>query len=868
MGLEKTAALIAQCLALGRKYVGFRGSRHSPIWFVGEAPGADEDQIGYPFVGASGRQLDHEIIEAGIEGGKCAFTNPYKLRPPDNDIERIEETGILKKTFEEQFFEELNFFKPTFIIPCGATPLSLLCPFVINYEGKTSITKWRGSLLTSPLLPWRHYIIPLLHPAFILREYSERSVNVLILGKILEEFRYWERFGTLQPLPERRLITTPSSGEAEDYLNECLSHKSGPVSVDIELIDRKVPITIGLSYDPNHAISIGLFEYSGTNSVRIWRLIDRVLREQKVLGQNYTTFDANWLYAMGFDVCIDNVVDTLVRHHILHPEMSHKLDFQVMQYTREPYYKEEGRGWRAKEGISKLMRYNAKDAACTLEVYLAQEDEFNDNPSLRRFYEYEMDLARRLYYIDQRGILVDGERLSKLRREVVEELDQKCIEISTSLGGRPVASSKIQTEKLVELLKVSSESVLNIASPKQLIKLFSELSIKLKKNRESGKESTDEESLNDAFAATGHPVLKSILRTRELNKLKGTYLDARLSRGVLYGCASATGTVTGRRASRQNFLGFGSNLQNQPKHSDLGARFLECHIARPGKIFVQCDQASAEEWIVQGIIADVSGNDKGIRALQESIRTGISRHAVLASEIFGLPLDKTNDKNCLEYYMGKKVRHAGNYDMQADKMAAVMASEGFHLEKKFCAAVLQKFHEVEPEIKKVFHEYIKSTLIGTRRLTTPLGRERVFHGLHPTRDNGKVFREGYAYIPQSSVGDNTGMAIVYCERHKRGFVIQDKHDAILLEVPDTYETVVEARELLLKAFDRVFRFPSSYTVRIPIDFEIGYSVKGLKKCPDALNEAGWKNTYTILQEQQNRLRNSTSGAELQSLVQR
>ena len=845
--LLKTAKLKALCVSLGKKYVGFRGSPKAPIWIVGEAPGFDEDACGYPFVGASGRQLDSEIIEAGLEGGQCAFINPYTTRPPENNIDRIEENGIPKAVYLDSFFELLDYYKPTFIIPAGATPLGILVPSTTSRTGEAPISKWRGSLLSSPRLSWEHFVIPIYHPAFILREYSERSINVFILSRVFEEFEYWKKNGSLQPLPSRELIYLPSAATAKEYLNACLQH-NGPISVDIETVDRKVPITIGLSYAKSHAISIGLYEFDRRDSVHIWRLLDKILSKAHILGQNYTTFDANWLRAMGFSVSMERVDDTLVRHHVLHPELSHKLDFQVMQYSREPYYKEEGKGWRSKEGLAQLMKYNAKDACCTLEVYEKQEEEFAENPSLRQFYDYEMELARRLYYVDQRGILVDEEKLKALRDFVVKELNNICVAVSKDLGGRAVATSADQAKQLSKLLSIPQESVLNLASTKQLKELFESLDIKLKKDRMTGNETTSEDALQEAFAKTGNPVLKHVLRTRELGKLKGTYIDASLLNGVLYGCSAATGTVTGRRASRQNFLGYGTNLQNQPKHSDLGAKFLECHIARPGRIFVQCDQASAEEWIVWGIIADVSGNDKGIQSLHESIRTGISRHARLASEIFNLPLSKTNDKNCLEYYLGKKVRHAGNYDMRDETMAINMAKEGMAIERKICAQILTKFHEVEPEIRGVFHEYVKHRLITTRKLSNPLGRERTFHGLHPSRDNGKVFREGYAYIPQSSVGDNTGFALVYCEQNKPGWVIQDKHDALLLEVPDSLEVVLEARDLLLRAFDRVFRFPNGYEVRIPIDFEIGYSVKGLKKMPDS--PEGWKERYEQIKESQ------------------
>jgi DNA polymerase I-like protein with 3'-5' exonuclease and polymerase domains len=417
--------------------------------------------------------------------------------------------------------------------------------------------------------------------------------------------------------------------------------------------------------------------------------------------------------------------------------------------------------------------------------------------------------------------------------------------------------------RLGKQLRIDSKGILNIASVPQLkdvLKNELKIKLKLKKNAQGDfKESTGEDSLNEAFAETGNEVLKHILRTRELNKILGTYIDARLGDNVFYSCYSVTGTVTGRRASRKNFLGFGSNGQNQPKHSDLGERFHGVFVARRGRIFVYCDQASAEEWIVQGIIADVSGDTKGIDELKNSIRTGISRHAVLASQIFGLPIEKTNNKECLEYYMGKKVRHAGNYGMQADKMATEMAKEGFPVRRDFCEAILYKFHVVEPNVRLVFHRYVETELTKKRLLKTPLGRERVFHGLRPYGDNGKIFREGYAYIPQSTIGDNNGMAILYVQARKPGVLLMDGHDSMLCEVDDDVGSVIAQMKLMLGAYDRTMRFPNGFEVQVPIDFKIGYSIKGLKKCPDPLKETGYQNILRIYNQLQNLPRNITFG---------
>jgi len=863
----KTVALKALCASLGRKYVGFRGSPTAPIWIVGEAPGSDEDQAGVPFVGSSGRELDRMLTEAGIPSGLCCLVNPYKVRPPDNDISRIEEVGIVKGIFEEAFYEELAEYKPRFIVPVGGTPLSIICPTTIdNRDHESKISKWRGSLLTSELpdVKWPHYVIPNFHPAYILREWSDRDVAVFILRRLKEEYDYFDRNGKHQPLPERELIADPSFGEAKEYLNECLACAT-PTSVDIELLARRVPICISFSFSRRSAISVSLLDGEVSNLRVLYRLMDRILREKRIVGQNWTTFDANWMEAIGFSDGVHLCDDTLVRHHVLHPEMSHKLDFQVMQYTRQPYYKDEGRGWVMRDGMIKLKRYNCLDSCCTLEVYEEQENEFADNPSLHHFYrDYEMPLARSFHSVDKRGIQTSAESLAALRTDIVRELGDRVVSISTSLGGRPVVYSTDMASRLARELKIDSKAILNIASVPQLKEVLkNELKIKLKTDRKTGKESTGEESLQEAFAATGNPVLKDTLRVRELNKVLGTNVDARLGSGVLYSCYSVTGTVTGRRASRKNFLGLGSNGQNQTKHSDLGDRLQQVFVARPGHILIACDQASAEEWVVWGIIADVSGVDRGIRELQDSISSGISRHARLASQIFGLPLEKTNDKECLEYFLGKKVRHAGNYDMRENTMAAQLAAAGKPAPVSFCKAILDKFHQVEPEIRGVFHKYVEHELRTKRLLKTPLGRERIFHGLRPYGDNSKIYREGYAYIPQSTIGDNNGFAILHCERNAPGHVLQDGHDSILLEVADDFLTVVLGIKLLEQAYNRVLRFPNGYEVRIPIDLRIGYSIRGLKKCPGSLNILGSKNTYDSLAPQRTARLDTTSGRELQ-----
>jgi DNA polymerase I len=431
------------------------------------------------------------------------------------------------------------------------------------------------------------------------------------------------------------------------------------------------------------------------------------------------------------------------------------------------------------------------------------------------YYLYEMPLARAFYNINQRGIAVHSGRLQALRDFVHTELDASCKRIAATLGGRSVIA---QGEKG----KKTPPNTLNLSSTDQVIeqlKAFGMVVPKKKRADGSYSESSDEESLNELYAQTGHPFLKEQQRVRELNKLRGTYIDVELESNTLFGAYFVTGTVTGRRSCRENYLGLGSNLQNQPKHTDLAARYRECLVARPGRIFVKCDQVSAEDWLVTGIIADQAGDYSGFNELKQ----GIDRHAKLAAFIFGKPIDQCGKDTPLRF-MGKKVRHAGNYDMEAFRFAAEMAKEGHVVNYQFCEWLLERFHSANPGIKGVYHHYVQEQLRLYRQLTTPFGFTRQFFGLRDYGDNKKIMKEGYAQIPQGTVGTNTGFAILWLEEHVPGHVLLDDHDAVTLEVPDTVDSVVTSVSWLREAFNRVIRLQKGLEFIIPIEVELGYDL--------------------------------------------
>lgn len=327
----------------------------------------------------------------------------------------------------------------------------------------------------------------------------------------------------------------------------------------------------------------------------------------------------------------------------------------------------------------------------------------------------------------------------------------------------------------------------------------------------------------------GDPALRAILKIRELGKLKSSYLGARLARiGGLFLFLTnynAAGTLSGRRSSRRHTFNFGNNAQNFPKHSKIASLFRRCLVARPGNILLFVDQIQAEDWPVSAL----SGN---LAALQQ-LRDGVDRHSLLATSIWGHRVPAKSDPDWddalydNERYIGKKARHSNNYGVTAPVLqdAIVKETEGrICLTLSACKDVLDRVNRAEPLVRGVFHKYVIDSLSTTRVLTTPLGRERQFLSLRPNDYNGNAIKEAFAFIPQSTVGDNTGFSLLQIENNpeSRGYIVQEGHDSLVQDVPDSVESLYHSFLWTQKAFERTIRFHNGLEINIPIEAEIGY----------------------------------------------
>src|SRR5262249_15267003 len=181
---------------LGRKQVVFGvGNPQAKLMFVGEAPGADEDQQGIPFVGRAG-QLLTKIIEAiDLKRDDVYIANVIKCRPPQNRNPEQDEVDIC----EPFLFQQIDIIKPKVIVALGtfaARALLRTLDPISRLRGR--VYDYRGAKL-----------IPTFHPAYLLRNpASKREVweDMKLVRRLLQS--WLSCFSRVRaPVPSLALLT-------------------------------------------------------------------------------------------------------------------------------------------------------------------------------------------------------------------------------------------------------------------------------------------------------------------------------------------------------------------------------------------------------------------------------------------------------------------------------------------------------------------------------------------------------------------------------------------------------------------------------------------------------------------------------------
>lgn len=311
------------------------------IMIVGEAWGADEERTQTPFVGVSGQELNRMLHESGIMRSECYCTNLINARPPGNDLTKwipvkkreitaehvlLKDRHVLPIVVEgyNSLMKEVAIVQPNAIVACGNYALWA-------FTGKVGIMKMRGSLLGGGDGP---KVVPTIHPAAILREWSARALVINDLRRVKEHMgsREYEK-------PAWNFIIRPSFEQVDAtlYSLTALLESGLPLWIDFDIETKRGHIDcVGLSWSSKDAICIPFMSQQSKDGYWaedqeawiVWKLA-RVLTHPnaRIRGQNLL-YDSQYLYRHWH--FIPRVAqDTMIAWHVAFPGLRKSLDFQA-----------------------------------------------------------------------------------------------------------------------------------------------------------------------------------------------------------------------------------------------------------------------------------------------------------------------------------------------------------------------------------------------------------------------------------------------------------------------------------------------------------------------------------------------------------
>ncbi|AMS39231.1 DNA polymerase I [Aminobacter aminovorans] len=257
--------------------------------------------------------------------------------------------------------------------------------------------------------------------------------------------------------------------------------------------------------------------------------------------------------------------------------------------------------------IDKATAYAAEDADVTLRLWRVLKPRLAAKGLTSVYERLERPLVPVLAEMEQRGISVDRQILSRLSGELAQGAARLEDEINTLAGER-----------------------FNIGSPKQLGDiLFGRMGLPGGTKTKTGQWSTSAQVLED-LAAEGHELPRKIVDWRQLTKLKSTYTDAlpgfiNPETKRVHTSYALAATTTGRLSSSD------PNLQNIPIRTAEGRKIRTAFIADKGNKLISADYSQIELRVLAHV-ADIA-------QLKQAFADGVDIHAMTASEMFSVPVE-------------------------------------------------------------------------------------------------------------------------------------------------------------------------------------------------------------------------------------
>jgi len=490
------------------------------------------------------------------------------------------------------------------------------------------------------------------------------------------------------------------------------------------------------------------------------------------IGQNLK-FDALVFAQRG--IAIDPIDDTMLMSYVLDAgRASHGMDAlsqSILGHAPISFDEVTGTGKARitfdRVALDRASEYAAEDADVTLRLWQVLKPRLVAEHMMTVYQTLERPMVGVLTRMEQRGISIDRQVLSRLSVDFAQKAARLQDEIH-ELAGEP----------------------LNPASPKQLGDvLFGKMGLPGAKKTKTGAWSTSASVLEE-LAEEGHELPRKILDWRQVSKLKSTYTDAlptylHPQTHRVHTSYALAATTTGRLSSSE------PNLQNIPVRTEEGRKIRRAFIAEHGCQLISADYSQIELRLLAEI-ADIA-------ALKKAFQDGLDIHAMTASEMFGVPIkDMPSDVR----RRAKAINFGIIYGISAFGLANQLG-----ISREEAGAYIKTYFERFPGIR----DYMEATKEFCREhgyVTTLFGRKCHYPDIKASNAALRAFNERAAINArlQGTAADIIRRAMVHMENALANGkfatrMLLQVHDELIFEAPDNEvkDVIAMVRKIMAQA---------------------------------------------------------------------
>ena len=507
----------------------------------------------------------------------------------------------------------------------------------------------------------------------------------------------------------------------------------------------------------------------------------------KIVGQNLK-YDRNVL--ANYRVELNGIAhDSMLQSYVLNSVGSrHDMNSLAKKYlgkTITSYEDVAGKGVKQvtfnRVPVEQAAAYAAADADITLQLHQTLWPRLAKEHGLRDLYLHiEVPLLGVIARMERNGVRIDTDMLLQQSSELAQQM-LEAEQQAHSLAGQ----------------------AFNIGSPKQIQEiLYGKMQLPVLAKTPTGQPSTAESVLQELAAE--HELPASILRHRELSKLKSTYTDrlpeqVNPATGRVHSSYHQAVAATGRLSSSD------PNLQNIPVRTQAGRKIRQAFIATPGNVLLAADYSQIELRIMAHLSADA--------ALLAAFAAGSDIHRATAAEVFGVGLAEVNTE---QRRAAKAINFGLIYGMSAFGLARQLG-----INRGAAKQYVDKYFERYPAVK----EYMDATRVRAREAgyVETVFKRRLYL---PDIDSRNAARRQYAERTainapmQGTAADIIKRAMIAIDKkllrsEKNIRMIMQVHDELVFEAApaEVVEYEQEIRRLMCEA--------ASLSVPLIVDIGIG-----------------------------------------------